>query len=316
VAWLNLTRRLSSGALSALLASLLIFVATTLLPGDAATTILGENATPEAMQAIRNQLGLDRPVYVQYFGWLSGVLTGNFGTSATLSQPVSTLLAQSLGHSLVLAASALIMAVVVSLPLGTWAAARQGGQTDSTILTISYIGVAIPDFVTGPLLMMTFAGAPLFLLPSNGYVPPGESAVGFVSHLILPTLTLVSHLVAHLVRQTRAGMVEVLASDYVRTARLKGLTGGQVLWRHVLPNSLTATIAVIALDVGYLLGSIVIVEEIFAFPGIGRLTIYAVSNRDIPLIQGTTLVIALTYILADIVGDLLQRLLNPKVANG
>jgi peptide/nickel transport system permease protein len=315
VSWLNLIRRLSSGVVSALLASALIFVATALLPGDAATTILGENATPESLQVIRDQLGLGRPIYVQYFRWLGGVLTGNFGTSATLGQPVTTLLAQSLGHSLILAASALIVAIVVSVPLGTWAAAKQGSRSDGTILTISYIGVAIPDFVTGPLLMMIFAGAPLFLLPSNGYVRPSESIAGFFSHLVLPTLTLVSHLVAHLVRQTRAGMVEVLASDYVRTARLKGLSEGKVLRRHVLPNSLTATIAVIALDVGYLLGSIVIVEEIFAFPGIGRLTIYAVSNRDIPLIQGTTLVIALAYILANIVGDLLQRLLNPKVAD-
>lgn len=315
MAWLNFARRLSSGALSALLASLLIFIATALLPGDAATTILGENATPESLQVIRDQLGLGRPVYVQYLSWLGGVLTGNFGASTTLNQPVSTLLAQNVGNSLVLAASALIVAVVVSVPLGTWAAVKQGSRSDGTILTASYIGVAIPDFVTGPLLMMVFAGAPLFLLPSNGYVRPGDSIAGFVSHLILPTLTLVSHLIAHLIRQTRAGMVGVLASDYVRTARLKGLSEGQVLWRHVLPNSLTTTIAVIALDVGYLLGSIVIVEEIFAFPGIGRLTIYAVSNRDIPLIQGTTLVIALAYILANIVGDLLQRLLNPKVAD-
>jgi peptide/nickel transport system permease protein len=309
----NFVRRLTSGALSALLVSVLIFFATALLPGDAATTILGENATPEALQAIRDQLGLERPIYEQYFGWLIGVLKGDFGSSATLGQPVVKLIAQSLGHSLVLAGAALTMAVVISIPLGAWAAAKQGSRSDGAILTASYIGVAIPDFVTGPLLMMIFAGAPLFLLPSNGYVTPSESITGFLSHLVLPVLTLVSHLVAHLVRQTRAGMVEVLASDHVRTARLKGLSERQVLMRHVLPNSLTATVAVIALDVGYLLGSIVIVEEIFAFPGIGRLTVYAVSNRDIPLVQGTTLVIALAYISANIVGDLLQRILDPRV---
>ena len=305
--------RIASGVLTALILTILIFCATSLLPGDAATTILGENATPEALARIRSQLGLDRPLVLQYLGWLAGALRGDFGVSTTLSRPVAGLLGTNLAHSMILAATALVMAAAISIPLGVWAAAKQGGVTDSTILTASYIGVSIPDFVTGPLLIMAIAGPPLALLPSNGYVPPWESLRGFVSHLILPAVTLVLVLVAHLVRQTRAGMLEVLGSDHVRTARLKGLPESQVLRRHVLPNGLTATIAVLALDIGYLLGSIVVVEEIFAYPGIGRLTIYAVANRDIPLVQGTTLVIGIVYILANMTGDLVQAWLDPRV---
>jgi len=309
----RLAERLASGAFTAFLLSALIFLATSLLPGDAATTILGENATPEALERIRSQLGLDRPIWAQYLGWLGGAVRGDFGLSTTLNRPVAGLIATNLGASLILAGIALSAAAIISIPFGVWAAARQGGRVDGAILTASYVGVSVPDFVTGPLLIMALAGPPLALLPSNGFVPLSESVRGFASHLILPSLTLVFVLVAHLVRQTRAGMLEVLASDYVRTARLKGLPERRVLFRHVLPNGLTATVAVLALDIGYLLGSIVVVEEIFAYPGIGRLMIYAVANRDIPLVQGTTLVIGLAYITANLTADLAQGLLDPRV---
>ena len=309
----RLAERLASGAFTAFLLSALIFLATSLLPGDAATTILGENATPEALERIRSQLGLDRPIWAQYLGWLGGAVRCDFGLSTTLNRPVAGLIATNLGASLILAGIALSAAAIISIPFGVWAAARQGGRVDGAILTASYVGVSVPDFVTGPLLIMALAGPPLALLPSNGFVPLSESVRGFASHLILPSLTLVFVLVAHLVRQTRAGMLEVLASDYVRTARLKGLPERRVLFRHVLPNGLTATVAVLALDIGYLLGSIVVVEEIFAYPGIGRLMIYAVANRDIPLVQGTTLVIGLAYITANLTADLAQGLLDPRV---
>jgi peptide/nickel transport system permease protein len=308
-----LLRRLVYGLVSLVILSLLIFACTHLLPGDAATAILGENATPEALSALRARLGLDRPLALQYFIWLTGVARGDLGASATLNQPVAELIGINLANSMALAAITLAAAALIAIPLGVIAAVRRGRTLDATILTASYIGISIPDFVVGPLLIMLLAGPPLQLLPSSGYVPIGDSALDWLSHIVLPAGTLTVVLIAHLMRQTRSGMLDVLASDYIRTARLKGLPESVVLWRHALRNGLTTSITVLALDFGYLMGSIVIVEEIFAYPGLGRLIVYAVANRDLPLVQGTTLMIGAIYIGANFLADWAHGLLNPRV---
>ncbi len=310
-----LLRRLFYGIVSLVVLSLIIFLCTHLLPGDAASTILGESATPEALAALRERLGLDRPLPAQYAAWLVGVLRGDFGISTTLNQPVLQLIAPNFANSMGLAAIALAAAALIAIPLGVIAAVRRGRATDAAILTGSYIGISIPDFVVGPVLIMVLAGPPLQLLPSSGYVPLSESALGWLSHIVLPMTALTAVLIAHVMRQTRSGMLDVLASDYIRTARLKGLPEHLVLWRHALRNGLTTSLSVLALDIGYLLGSIVIVEEIFAYPGLGRLTVYAVANRDLPLVQGTTLVIGTVYILANLVADWAHGLLNPRVGH-
>ena len=310
-----LLRRSSYGIISLIILSLIIFACTHLLPGDAASTILGESATPEALAALRERLGLNQPLPVQYAAWLMGVLSGNFGVSTTFNQPVFQLIAPNFANSMGLATIALAVAALIAIPLGVVAAVRRGRATDAAILTGSYIGISIPDFVVAPVLIMVLAGPPLQLLPSSGYVPPSESAFGWLSHIVLPTTALTLVLIAHLMRQTRSGMLDVLASDYIRTARLKGLPERLVLWRHALRNGLTTSISVLALDIGYLLGSIVIVEEIFAYPGLGRLTVYAVANRDLPLVQGTTLVIGAVYVLANLVADWVHGLLNPRVGH-
>jgi peptide/nickel transport system permease protein len=310
-----LLRRLFSGLLSLAILSLLIFACTHVLPGDAATAILGENATPEALNSLRLRLGLDRPLALQYAAWLAGALRGDLGVSATLNQPVMEVIGLHFANSMTLAAITLAAAALIAIPLGVIAAVRRGRPLDAAILTGSYLGISVPDFVIAPLLILVFAGPPLQLLPSSGYVSLGESSLGWLSHIVLPTATLTLVLIAHLMRQTRSGMIDVLASDYVRTARLKGLPERAVLLRHVLRNGLTTSITVLALDFGYLMGSIVIVEEIFAYPGLGRLIVYAVANRDLPLVQGAALMIGAVYVSANLLADWTHGLLNPRVAH-
>jgi peptide/nickel transport system permease protein len=309
-----LLRRLLSGSLSLAILSLLIFACTHVLPGDAATAILGDNATPEALEALRIRLGLDRPLALQYVAWLASALRGDLGVSATLNQPVAEVIGLHFANSMTLAAITLAAAALIAIPLGIIAAVRRGQALDAAILTGSYLGISIPDFVIAPLLILAFAGPPLLLLPSSGYVPLDESLLGWLAHIVLPTVTLTLVLIAHLMRQTRSGMLDVLASDYVRTARLKGLPERVVLLRHVLRNGLTTSITVLALDFGYLMGSIVIVEEIFAYPGLGRLIVYAVANRDLPLVQGAALMIGAVYVGANLLADWVHGLLNPRVA--
>jgi peptide/nickel transport system permease protein len=308
-------RRLGLGILTLWLISLVVFAAVLALPGDAATAILGENATPEALQAIRDRLGLDRPLAVQYAAWIGGVIRGDLGVSTTLNQPVGALMAPAFATSLGLALVTLLLAAAIAIPLGVVAALRRGRRSDAAILTFSYVGISIPEFVIGPLLIMAIAGPPLQLLPSSGHAPLAEDPLGWLRHAALPVIALTVVLVAHLMRQTRSGMLDVLASDYIRTARLKGLPERLVIRRHALRNALTATVTVLALDVGYLMGSIVVVEEIFAYPGLGRLIIYAVGNRDLPLVQGTTLVIGAVYVAANLLADLVHGLLNPRVGH-
>ena len=305
--------RLIYGLLSLLILSAIIFICTHLLPGDAAATILGEQATPEALAALRTRLGLDRPFIVQFMVWLAGMPQGDFGISATLNQPVGALIADRFANSLALAVAALIVAAFVAIPLGVVAAVRRGSRLDGAILGASYFGISIPDFVVAPVLIVLLASPPLNLFPSSGFTALTESFRGWASHIVLPVITLTFVLTAHLLRQTRSGMLDVLGSDYIRTARLKGLPERTVLWRHGLRNGLATTITVLALDVGYLMGSIVIVEEIFAFPGLGRLIVYAVANRDIPLVQGTALTIGAVYVVANLLADLLQAALNPRL---
>ena len=309
-----LLRRLFYAIVSLVVLSLIIFACTHLLPGDAASTVLGENATPEALAALRERLGLNQPLPVQYIDWLAGVLRGDFGVSTTLNQPALHLIVPNFANSMALAAIALVTAVLIAIPLGVIAAVRRGRATDAAILTGSYIGISIPDFVVAPVLIMVFAGPPLQFLPSSGYVPLEQSGLGWLSHIVLPTSALTVVLIAHLMRQTRSGMLDVLASDYIRTARLKGLPERLVLWRHALRNGLTTSLSVLALDIGYLLGSIVIVEEIFAYPGLGRLIVYAVANRDLPLVQGAALMIGAVYVGANLLADWVHGLLNPRVA--
>ncbi len=308
-----LVRRLLAVILVLFVVTFAVFAITMILPGNAAVMILGEYGTEEAVAALERRLGLDRPWFVQYFDWVGGVLQGDFGQSLRLSLPVADVVGDAFWNSASLAVTALISVTVIAIPLGVLAAVKRGTVADLIIGVFSYIGASMPEFVTATLLLIFLAGPALGLLPAGGFVAAGESLGGFASHVVLPAATLGLILTAHISRQVRSEMSEVLSSDYIRAARLKGLRERRVIRRHALPNSLAPAVAVISLDIGYLLGGIIVVEEIFAWPGLGRLLIYALENRDLPVIQVITLLLATVYALSNLLSDIVIALLDPRV---
>lgn len=308
-----LVRRLLAVILVLLVVTFAVFAITMILPGNAAIMILGEYGTEEAIAALERRLGLDHPWYVQYFDWVSGVFRGDFGDSLRLSLPVSDVVGDAFWNSASLAVTALVSVTIIAIPLGVFAAIKRGTAADLIIGFFSYIGASMPEFVTATLLLVFLAGPATGLLPAGGFVALGESPGGFFSHVILPATTLGLILTAHISRQVRSEMSEVLSSDFIRAARLKGLSERRVIRRHALPNSLAPAVAVISLDIGYLLGGIIVVEEIFAWPGLGRLLIYALENRDLPVIQAITLVLATVYAVSNLLSDIMIAFLDPRV---
>jgi peptide/nickel transport system permease protein len=307
-----LLRRLFLVAYTVLVVSVLVFAITQVLPADAAVTLLGENATPEALAAVRDRLGLNDPIWLQYWHWLTAALTGDFGHSMRTGQPVAPMMLTALSRSLLLALLSILLMLAVAVPLGLWAALRQGKAADLVTGFISYIGVSLPEFVTATLLLIVLADW-LQWLPATGYVPPGEDFWDSMAHLVLPVLTVSVIMVAHVSRMVRSETIDVLHSDYIRAARLKGLSPRSVLLRHVLRNALLPVITIVALDVGYLLGGIIVVEEIFALPGIGRQLIVAITARDLPAIQAGALVMAVTYAVASTLADIAYALLDRRI---
>ncbi len=308
-----LLRRLGGIVIVLAIVTLAVFGITMVLPGNAALMILGEHATAESLAAMERQLGLDRPIWVQYGTWVWGVLHGDFGMSLRLSLPVAKVVGEAFWNSAWLALLALAAVTVIAIPLGALAALRRGSAWDLVIGLFSYVGTAMPEFVTATLLLILFASPEWPVMPAGGFVAPSEDFAGFLRHAVLPAGTLGLILMAHISRQVRSEMSEVLASDYIRAARLKGLRGRRVVWRHALPNSMAPAVAVISLDIGYLLGGIIVVEEIFAWPGLGRTLIYALQNRDLPVIQAITLLLAVVYALSNLIADLVIAWLDPRV---
>lgn len=308
-----LVRRILAVILVLFVVTFAVFAITMILPGNAAVMILGEYGTEEAVAAMERRLGLDRPWYIQYIDWVGGVLRGDFGQSLRLSLPVADVVGDAFWNSASLAVTALVSVIIIAIPLGVWAAIKRGTVADLIIGIFSYIGASMPEFVTATLLLVFLAAPALGLLPAGGFVAVSESLGGFASHVVLPAATLGLILMAHISRQVRSEMSEVLSSDYIRAARLKGLSERRVIRRHALPNSLAPAVAVISLDIGYLLGGIIVVEEIFAWPGLGRLLILALENRDLPVIQAITLVLATVYALSNLLSDIVIALLDPRV---
>lgn len=295
-----------------LVVSILVFGITQVLPADAAVTLLGENATPEALAAVRGRLGLDDPYWLQYLHWIGRVVVGDFGTSMRTGQPVGPEMFSALGRSLILAVSAILLMLVVAVPLGMAAALHQGRFADTATSLVSFVGIAFPEFVTATLLAFVFADT-LQWLPATGWVAIDESAGGFLSHLALPALTASVVLVAHVVRMVRSETLDVLHSDYIRAARLKGVPEGRVLFGHALRNALLPVVTIVALDVGYLLGGIIVIEEIFAIPGIGRQLMVAITSRDLPSIQAGALIMAATYALTNTLADMAYTVLDKRI---
>jgi len=308
-----LLKRLLLMIYTLLVVSLLVFGITQLLPADAAVTLLGQNATPEALAAVRARLGLDAPAWLQYWHWLTQALQGNFGVSMRNGLAVGPTLLTALSRSLLLALCALLLMLVIAIPLGIWAAVRRGKTADVLVSVISYMGISFPEFVTATLVLLLFADV-WQILPATGYVPLSENFISGIQHLVLPSITVALILVAHVSRMVRSEMVDVLHTDYVRAAWLKGLSRRRILWRHALRNGLLPTITIVALDVGYLLGGIVVVEEIFAIPGIGRELIVAVQARDLPTIQAGVMILAATYAVVNFLADLAYVMLYKRIS--
>ena len=310
-----LLKRLALVGSTLLVVSLIVFAITQVLPADAAVMLLGENATPEALAAVRDKLGLDAPVWAQYRRWLAGVLHGDFGTSMRTGQPVGPVLIEALGRSLLLALFSIALMLLLAVPLGIIAAVRRGTAADLLVSVISYIGVSLPEFVTATLIILVLSDW-LQWLPATGYVPLSEDFWRGIRHLVLPVLTVSLILIAHVSRMVRSELVDVLHSDYIRAARLKGLSPRTVLFKHGLRNALLPTITIVALDVGYLLGGVIVVEEIFSLPGIGRQLIVAIQTRDLPSIQAGALIMATTYAVVNFIADVAYAWLDKRIQYG
>lgn len=295
-----------------LIVSVIVFGITQILPADAAVVMLGENATPEALAALRARMGLNDPVWMQYLHWAGGAIRGDFGTSLRTGQPVGPMVLGALGTSLVLTVLALVLMLVLALPMGIIAAIRRGKAADMAVSFVSYIGVSLPEFVTATLCVMVFADW-LGWLPPTGYIPLSEDFWGGLQRLILPVATVAAMMIAHVSRMVRSELIDVMHTDYIRAARLKGLRPRRVLFRHGLRNALLPTITIVALDVGYLLGGIIVVEEIFAIPGIGRTLLSAIQSRDLPVVQAGVMLMAAAYSLANFTADLAYAWLDKRI---
>jgi peptide/nickel transport system permease protein len=307
-----LLRRIALALVTLWLLSVIVFVATEVMPGDVARSILGPTAAPETVAALNEQLGTDRPVLVRYGDWIAGVLQGDLGDSYAFRRPVDEMIAPALANSAKLALLAFLLVVPLGILGGVAAALYEGRAADRLISVGGLSASAIPEFVWAVAAILVF-GIWLDVLPVTAQAPPGANILTQVEYLILPALCLVLVLFGYLARMARAGTVEALDSDYTRTAVLKGLPRRTVIRRHVLRNSLLPTIAVVATQTGYLIGGLVAIELIFNYPGIGRLIVRAADQKDFPLLQGTVLVIGVVYLVATLVADLAYAYLNPRV---
>lgn len=311
-----LIKRLLYVGVTLSLVSFIVFGVTQLLPGNAAVMILGEFATETRIAAIEQQLGLNQAWYVQYGSWVGGILVGNWGESFVLAQPLGEVIETRLINSAQLAIVTMILVILIGVPLGVLAAVKKDSKLDMVITSTTYIGISVPEFVSGSLLILLFAGPVFGVFPSGGYESLSEGVVPWFERLLLPSATLTILLLAHVMRQTRSGMIETLQSEYVRTARLKGMTERAVVIKHALRNGLLPTVTVLALDTGYLMGGIIVVEEVFAYPGLGRLIVFSIQNRDLPTLQLTVLIVAATYAFANLAADLLYTYLDPRIDYG
>ena len=307
-------RRLGLLVLTLIGISAMIFIIIQILPGDAVDQILEAWVETEggAHDILRAQLGLDRPWYEQYFGWLWDIMHGDLGRSLAMEAPIAPILLERLGFSLRLAVPALILSVTLSLFLGVIAAIRPNSFVDNAITVITLTGVSVPAFISGSLFIVIFA-AWLNWLPSTSSLSEGEGFFHWAYVLAMPIAVLTFESLAHLTRITRSSMIEVLKTPYVRTARLKGLPKRLVVYKHALRNAMLPTVTVIAFNIGWMLGGIVLVEQVFSYPGLGSLVLFAIEQRDTPLLQASMLFVASGYCIANLLADLAYVLLDPRI---
>lgn len=306
-------RRLLLGVVTLFFASVIIFGATQALPGDAAQAFLGRSATPESLAELRRQLGLDKPITTQYWEWISGVFTGDLGTSLANRLPVTEVIGERLVYSLFLMLIAAVISVPLGVALGAISARRRDGAFDQVTSVVTLGLAALPEFVVGIGLAVLFSTTVFTVLPSVIVTQPGVGPWNYPKELVLPVITLVIAVVPYTARIMRASTVEILESDFVEMARLKGLSERRVLWRHAVPNALAPTFQVTALNLAYLAGGIVVVEAVFNYPGIGLLLVDAVRGRDFPVVQALALLIAGLYVLLNLLADLATIFVSPRL---
>lgn len=308
-------RRLALALVTVFGVTVVTFAVTIILPGDVATLIVGIEDDPRRVAAIERQLGLDQPLHLQYIDWLSGVITGDMGNSMRFDDPVNGLIARRFPASAFLALSAMTVAVLTAIPLGVFAALGRDSWRDYTASITAFVGISLPSFFWGLVLILILARY-TGLFPPAGYVNPTDDPVDAVRHVALPALALGFGLMAHLTRMTRSSLIGELRAGYIDLARTKGLSERSIIYRHAMRNAFLPVLTVLGFQMAFLFGGVVVIEEVFSYPGLGSLAFSALENRDIPLIQGTVLIFAVVFVVSNLVVDVLYAVLDPRVEQG
>lgn len=303
--------RLVTSIVTLFLTAVFVFFAVQALPGDVAAQLLGQDATPEALAAMRAKLGLDQNILQRFLEWIGGAVTGDFGTSLVSGDPVAPTVWRAFAHTLLIAGPAIVLGVAGSLLLGIRAAARRGSAADASISVLALIGMSIPEFVVATVLILVFAIA-LPVFPAVVLEGPGAAFTDLVSAAVLPALTLIVYMAAYIIRAMRSSTIEGLSTEYATTATLKGVPPRRVLWRHVAPTAILPVLPVVSINVAWLLGGVVVVESVFNYPGLGKLMIDSVATRDLPVLQAIAVLSALIYVAVNLVSDLIALAADPK----
>ena len=307
-----ITKRLVYVGFILVLISMLVFRITQVLPGNVANVIAGQFAPPDVVRAIEAKLGLNDPIVVQYWRWASKMLRGDLGDSLIMERPISPIVGEAIQRSAVLALISFFFIAVVGIGLGVLAAIRHNRPIDHAVSTFTYLGISVPEFFWGLVLILVFART-LQWLPTGGYAPIDKGLWPWLRHLIMPAATLTFAFIAHVSRLTRSSMLETMQSHFVRTARAKGLPERLVILRHALRNGLLSVVTVFGLEFGSLLGGAVVTESVFNWPGIGTLLLTGIKQRDYAMVQGTVLFVSLLFIVTNLIVDLSYGLLDPRI---
>lgn len=312
---LLVTRRMLLSAVTLLLVSLIVFSMLEVLPGDVATRILGRDATPESLAVLRDQLGLDRPSAIRYVSWLGGLLSGELGQSLVSSRPISEILAPRIFNTVLLSLYAFVLYLPLTIVPAIIQAMTRDRAPDHAFSIVTLVLLSMPDFLLATILLLAFV-LWIPVMPAISLVDESSSAAEYLRAMTLPAVTLAIVMAVYAVRMLRDNLIEVLDSDYVRMAELKGLSQTRVLLRHALPNALVPTLNVTALNLAYLVGGVVVVEKVFSYPGFGTLLVDSLQLRDLPVIEATVMIAALVYVAANLVADVAAILLNPRLRTG
>ena len=308
-------RRVVLLVLSLVAVSIITFASINVLPGDVALMILGQQASDERLMLLRDQLGLNRPLWVRYLDWAGSLLTGDLGQSYYYTASVQDLVAQRLPKTTFLALSAMLMAVSLSIPLGITAALNENQRIDLFASLTAFAGLSLPNFFWGIMLILVFAEY-LNIFPPSGYTSPLVDPVSAVSHIVLPAAALAFGLMAHIMRMTRSSLLEELRAGYIQLGRMKGMSESDIVYRHALRNAFLPVLTVIGFQLSYLFGGVVIIEQVFSFPGLGRLLFNSVLQRDVPVLQTVVLIFAGITMFSNLAVDLLYAVFDPRIGSG